>query len=86
MSIATVFIEVCDANHASAPELFELEELYSGVSVTEISCASECALCATAPYVFLNGQIISRDSVEELLETIRAMLTWLLPNQEETST
>lgn len=86
MTMALVLIEVCEANRASTNELFALEDAYPGVSVMETSCGSECELCATAPYVFLNGQIISRDSVEELLQTMKDMLTWLIPNQDETST
>lgn len=73
-----ILIEVCDANPAARNELFQLESDYPGVTVMENSCMSECELCARSPYVFLNGELIAQESLDELLVQIRARLSQLL--------
>lgn len=71
MSTGLIVIEVCDANPACTDDLFQLEEEFPGLSVLETSCMSECELCATYSYVFLNGGLLFADSVPELLAIIR---------------
>lgn len=74
MLFGIVLIEVCDGNAACVPELLNLESEFVGVSILENSCMSQCELCAIQPYVFLDGEIISSHSVEELLHVIREKL------------
>ncbi len=71
MSVGLIIIEVCDANPACSDELYALERDYPGVSVLENMCMSQCELCAEKPYVFLNGEILSADSVPNLLQRVR---------------
>ena len=78
MAYSLVLIEVCDANRACVPELFNLEAENVSVSVIENSCMSECELCAANPYVFLNGEIVSADSLESLLQTVRERVNELI--------
>ncbi|MCL6631281.1 MAG: YuzB family protein [Alicyclobacillus herbarius] len=69
-----ILIEVCDANPACVPELFQLEEAFPGVSVLETSCLSECDLCAERPYVFFNAEIVSAMDVPTLLEEVKTRI------------
>ncbi len=56
-----VVVEVCDVNPASALDLESLEEKYFGVSVIRNPCLSNCAQCATVPFAYVNGEILSGD-------------------------
>lgn len=71
MALSVVLVEVCDANAASRPELFELESEYPLMSVMENECMSECELCARHPYVFLNGELLYTDNADELILQIK---------------
>jgi uncharacterized protein YuzB (UPF0349 family) len=71
MSFGLILIEVCDINLACTPELLALEEEFPDVSIIENGCMSHCDLCATSPYVFLNGEIIRENTVDKLLGTLR---------------
>lgn len=62
-----ILIEVCDANPACCDKLFQLESEYEGVSIIENTCMSECELCASRPYLFLDSQIITAETVDELI-------------------
>jgi uncharacterized protein YuzB (UPF0349 family) len=70
VSFGLIMIEVCDANPAADPRLFRLEEKYPQVSILENSCMSECELCRTYPYVFLNGELLFEETVDGLLTRI----------------
>lgn len=74
MPYGLLLIEVCDANPACVPTLFELEAQFPGTSVLETSCLSQCELCEGSPYVLLDGDIVTASSVEELLMTLRARI------------
>lgn len=68
----TVLIEVCDANRACIPELFELEREFPYLSILEIPCMSQCELCQTRAFVFLNSNLVDADgNVAQLLECLR---------------
>jgi uncharacterized protein YuzB (UPF0349 family) len=82
MSAGLIVIEVCDANPACTAELFALEDEYSGVSVLENACMSQCELCAAHPYVFLNGEILYAESVRELLKRVREQIEQTLAYYE----
>lgn len=69
-----ILIEVCDANAACVPELFDLESDYVEVSVLENSCMSHCELCAANPYVFFEGELVHADTTAELLTKIRDLI------------
>lgn len=75
-------IEVCDANPACVPELFELENEFPGVSVLETSCMSECDVCATSSYVFIDGKLLSADDTNTLLSQLRHRIRESLLNYE----
>lgn len=83
MSNGLILIEVCDANAACTEQIYQLEQDYPGVAVLETSCMSECELCATEPYVFLNGEIVREPNPTTLLDTIRAEITKLLQSYEQ---
>ncbi|GGI95443.1 hypothetical protein GCM10010885_01310 [Alicyclobacillus cellulosilyticus] len=73
-----VLIEVCDANPACTSALFALEHTLPGVTVLETSCMSQCDLCATRPYVFVNGELVTADTVEALIQRVRQRVAaWL---------
>lgn len=73
-----LLIEVCDTNPACVPALFELEMEFPGACVLETSCLSQCDLCAAAPYVLLDGEIVTAPVVEDLLAAVRARISRLL--------
>lgn len=66
-----VLIEVCSSNLASVPQLFELEQNYSEVTILENDCQSYCAVCATGPYVLYEGDLLSSDDVPSLIEQLQ---------------
>lgn len=74
MSFGLILIEVCDINLACTPELLALEEEFSDVSIIENGCMSHCDLCATSPYVFLNGEIVREETVDKLISTLRGRI------------
>ena len=78
MSFGLILIEVCDINLACSPELLVLEQEYPDVSIIENGCMSHCELCATSPYVFLNGEIIREETVDKLIITLRKRLDELV--------
>jgi uncharacterized protein YuzB (UPF0349 family) len=78
VSYGFIVVEVCDANACCTAQLFELEQEFSGVSVLEAACMSHCELCATSPYVFVNGDIITADDVPLLLSAVRTKIEQLL--------
>jgi len=71
--ICLTLIEYCDANEANHPLINKLEER-NGVSVLETQCMSECELCACEPYVFFNGELLSAESLVELVQLIEQRL------------
>jgi len=71
MSMGLIVVEVCDANAACTEDLFQLEAELEGVSVLETECMSFCDLCATRPYVFVNGDILDSTDVPSLIDLIR---------------
>jgi uncharacterized protein YuzB (UPF0349 family) len=85
MSAGLIIVEVCDANPACTDDLFALERDYSGVSVLENMCMSQCDLCAAKPYVFLNGELLAAESVPKLLELVRAQIERTLAYYETDS-
>jgi uncharacterized protein YuzB (UPF0349 family) len=74
VSLGFIVIEVCDANPAADPRLFQLEEKYPQVTVLENSCMSECELCRQHPYVFLNGELLFEETVDGLLTRIEQFI------------
>ncbi|QSO53413.1 DUF1450 domain-containing protein [Alicyclobacillus curvatus] len=81
-----ILIEVCDANPASRPELFRLEEEFVGISIIENTCMSECELCAQCSYVFFDGDIMVADTPDSLLSLLRQRMHQLTPAETDTST
>ncbi|MBX6395089.1 MAG: DUF1450 domain-containing protein [Alicyclobacillaceae bacterium] len=69
-----VVVEVCDINPASALNLTALEEEFPGVSVILNPCLSQCEFCAEHAYAFVNGEIVSDDDPESLLNEIRSRI------------
>ncbi|RIV17336.1 DUF1450 domain-containing protein [Alicyclobacillaceae bacterium I2511] len=71
-----LLIEVCDANQACIPELFELEQQFSNLSILETPCMSECEMCQQSAYVLLEGSLINAANVVHLLEDIRCQIAY----------
>lgn len=78
-----IVIEVCDANPASSAELFQLEEEFPGVSVLETGCMSHCELCARNPYVYVDGELVSADTVSDLLILVRSRIQAVSDSETE---
>lgn len=75
MAFGLVLVEVCDANPACVPELFQFEQQLPGVSVLETSCLSECDLCEQSPYVLVDGQVQEATDMPSLLTLLKQVLT-----------
>jgi uncharacterized protein YuzB (UPF0349 family) len=69
-----VVVEVCDVNPAAALDLESLEDEYPGVSVILNPCLSQCATCATMPFVYVNGEILANENRETLLQEVKAVI------------
>lgn len=67
-----VIVEVCEVNPSSALDLEQLEEEFPGVSVIRNQCLSNCAMCATTPFAYVNGELLTNADRQELLALIRA--------------
>ncbi|PWK14391.1 DUF1450 domain-containing protein [Tumebacillus permanentifrigoris] len=69
-----VIVEVCDINPASALDLEQLEEDFPGVSAIRTPCLSNCTMCASTPYVYVNGELLANADREVLLTQIRELI------------
>ncbi|MBL0387677.1 DUF1450 domain-containing protein [Tumebacillus sp. ITR2] len=69
-----VIVEVCDVNPASALELELLEEDFPGTSVIRTSCLSNCTMCATTPFAYVNGELLVHEERETLWTLIKAQV------------
>lgn len=78
MPNAFFIVEVCDANPAACAAVFALEEEFPGIVVMETSCMSECELCASRPYAFIDGLRMDAPTVEQLMANIRAHLALVM--------
>ncbi|KEO84406.1 DUF1450 domain-containing protein [Tumebacillus flagellatus] len=67
-----VIVEVCDVNPASALDLEQLEEDNPGVSAIRTPCLSNCTMCASTPYAYVNGELIAHEDRETLWTMIKA--------------
>lgn len=68
--MGVIIVEVCDINRIAMENLEQLEEKYPGVSVLRSPCLSNCEICATRPYAYVNGEFISGATNEEVLMKI----------------
>ena len=66
-----VIVEVCEVNPASGLDLDSLEETYAGVSVMRTQCLSNCAQCASVPYAYVNGELLTAHDRETLWNNLR---------------
>jgi uncharacterized protein YuzB (UPF0349 family) len=66
-----VVVEVCDVNPASGLQLERLEEEHPGVSVIRSPCLSNCTMCATVPYAYVNGEMLTATTREELWAALK---------------
>lgn len=65
-------IEFCTSNLASGTEEIMLFlEQNPALDVVEYGCLGNCGECFTHPYALVNGEIVSGDTPEDLLENIR---------------
>ncbi|SFU98374.1 DUF1450 domain-containing protein [Alicyclobacillus macrosporangiidus] len=76
-----MLIEVCDANPADCPELFALEQEFPGLSVLETACMSHCDLCASSPYVLLDGEMVTAPDTTALFDKVREELARRMADQ-----
>ncbi|MHA0856688.1 YuzB family protein [Paenibacillus sp. CMAA1364] len=68
-------IEFCTNNlHFGTDEVMELLEANLDYDVVEYGCLSNCGQCYLMPYAMVNGEILSSDSADELLNMIRAKI------------
>lgn len=66
-----VIVEVCESNPAASLDIESLENQYEGVSVMRNHCLSNCELCSEKPYMLVNGDIVTGDDLESLMERVR---------------
>jgi uncharacterized protein YuzB (UPF0349 family) len=78
-----VIVEVCDVNPASGLDLEKLEEEFPGVTVIRTPCLSNCTQCASLPYAYVNGEILTADDRESLLDRIKQAIAKELQDWEE---
>jgi uncharacterized protein YuzB (UPF0349 family) len=69
-----VIVEVCDVNPASALDLEQLEEDFPGVSAIRSPCLSNCTMCASTPFAYVNGELLVHEDREVLLAQIREVI------------
>ncbi|GIM48247.1 hypothetical protein DNHGIG_37960 [Collibacillus ludicampi] len=68
--MSLVVIEVCDINPISSEDLESFERKYNGVTVLRSPCLSHCEICAASPYAYVNGELIIRETIVELMQAI----------------
>lgn len=69
-----VIVEVCDVNPASALDLEQLEEDFPGVSAIRSPCLSNCTMCASTPFAYVNGELLVHEDRAVLLAQIREVI------------
>jgi uncharacterized protein YuzB (UPF0349 family) len=74
LSMSLIVIEVCDVNPIAGEDLESFERTYPGVSVLRTPCLSQCEICASSPFAYVNGELIIRESKEELMRAIDAAI------------
>ncbi len=69
-------IQYCNANELASHKLFfeELRAKYPNVSIVDINCLGYCVLCARYPYVILNKQRLTAETMNELQHLIEQKL------------
>jgi uncharacterized protein YuzB (UPF0349 family) len=68
-------IEFCTSNLASGTEWIMKElEKYPELDVVEYGCLGNCGECFAHPYALVNGEIVSADTPDELLDKIKQEL------------
>ncbi|MBP3038636.1 YuzB family protein [Bacillaceae bacterium Marseille-Q3522] len=68
-------IEFCISNIASGSQkAYELLEKDPNLDVIEYGCLSYCGICARSLYALVNGEIVTGESPEMLVENIYAFL------------
>ncbi|MFC7439708.1 DUF1450 domain-containing protein [Laceyella putida] len=64
-------VEFCINN--LTPDVLEIKnklEQDPGIDVLEYGCLGNCGICAQGPYAMVNGEVITANSGEELLQKI----------------
>ena len=69
-----VIVEVCDVNPAAGLDLIRLEEEYPGVSVIETPCLSNCTICASTPFAYVNGELLANADRDMLWKEIKTAI------------
>lgn len=65
-------VEFCINN--LTPDVIEVKntlERDPGIDVLEYGCLGNCGICARQPYAMVNGEVITAETGEELLQKIR---------------
>ncbi|MFD6208870.1 YuzB family protein [Peribacillus sp. NPDC060253] len=64
-------IEFCVSNLASgAQEAFERLERDPNLDIIEYGCLGYCGKCSSNLYALVNGEVVSGDTTDELVENI----------------
>jgi uncharacterized protein YuzB (UPF0349 family) len=69
-----VVVEVCDINPICLLDLESLEEEFPGVTVLRTSCLSNCNMCAVSPYAYVNGELLTGETPEDVMSQIRVKI------------
>lgn len=71
-------IEICQTNKAnwtkSLRERMERDFESSGVEMLEYDCLGNCEQCSASPFVIVEGEFVTADCSEALLEEIKSYL------------
>lgn len=64
-------IEFCVSNLASwSQKALEILERDPNMDIIEYGCLSHCSICFEAPFALVNGDYVSAETAEELVEKI----------------
>ncbi|TDQ40431.1 YuzB family protein [Aureibacillus halotolerans] len=64
-------VEFCVSNLANGSQkALELLEKDPNLDVIEYGCLSYCSVCATSLYALVNGEVVTADTPESLVERI----------------
>ena len=68
-------IEFCASNLASGTQkAFEVLEKDADLDIIDYGCLSFCGKCANSPFALVNGEVITAETSEQLVEKIYKFL------------
>lgn len=70
-----MILQTCSNNQSSLALAQQLEkEFHRSSSFKMEECLKKCGICKKSPFVVVDGEVLSADEPEQLLQTLRARL------------